>query len=55
MSYCQDFVKNFERNYGSEAVTPNIHLHVHLTDCIRDFGPVYSFWLLSFEHCNGNQ
>ena len=49
------FCKEFERNYGSEAVTPNMHLHVHLTDCIRDFGPVYSFWLYCFEHCNGNQ
>ena len=30
-----------------------MHLHAHLADCIRDFGPVYSFWLFSFERLNG--
>ena len=28
-------------------------LHTHLVDCILDFGPVYSFWLFSFERHNG--
>ena len=31
----------------------NMHLHGHLTACIRDFGPVYSFWCFSFERLNG--
>ena len=31
----------------------NMHLHGHLTACIRDFGPVYSFWCFGFEHLNG--
>ena len=30
-----------------------MHLHYHLKDCILDFGPVYSFWLFSFERLNG--
>ena len=30
-----------------------MHLHAHLMDCILDFGPVYSFWLFSFERLNG--
>ena len=47
------FCKEFERIYGSDAVTPNMHLHMHLADCIRDFGPVYGFWLFSFERYNG--
>lgn len=34
-------------------MTPNLHLHTHLVDCILDFGPVYSFWLFSFEWYNG--
>ncbi len=33
--------------------TINMHLHGHLTECIRDFGPVYSFWCFAFERMNG--
>jgi hypothetical protein len=28
-------------------------LHTHVVDCIKDYGPVYSFWLFSFERYNG--
>lgn len=31
----------------------NLHLHGHLSACVRDFGPVYSFWLFSYERMNG--
>ena len=31
----------------------NMHLHGHLKQCVLDFGPVYSFWLFSFERMNG--
>lgn len=31
-----------------------MHLHCHLASCVRDFGPVYSFWLFSFERYNGH-
>ncbi|CAC5425177.1 unnamed protein product [Mytilus coruscus] len=48
------FCKEFEAKYGKERVTPNMHLHYHLSDCIRDYGPVYSFWLFSFERYNGH-
>ena len=30
-----------------------MHLHTHILDCILDYGPVYSFWLFSFERYNG--
>lgn len=30
-----------------------MHLHSHVVDCIMDYGPVYSFWLFSFERYNG--
>ena len=43
----------FESLHGSEIVTPNMHLHTHLLDCIKDYGPIYSFWLFSFERYNG--
>ena len=48
-----DFCQRFENMHGATFVTPNIYLHGHLRDCILDFGPVYSFWLLSFERQNG--
>ena len=47
------FCRTVERLYGKEAITPNMHLHCHLAECIRDFGPIYSFWLFSFERYNG--
>ena len=42
-----------EENYGSEFITPNIHLLLHITECCRDYGPVYLFWCYSFERMNG--
>ena len=42
-----------EENYGQEAITPNIHLSLHLVECCRDYGPLYSFWCYSFERMNG--
>ena len=39
--------------YGKEKVTPNMHLHLHLKDCLLDFGHIYSFWHFCFERCNG--
>lgn len=30
-----------------------MHLHCHLIDIVRDYGPIYSFWLFSFERYNG--
>jgi len=52
-SHLLNFCKGFEQLYGKHRVTPNMHLHTHLVDCILDFGPVYSFWLFSFERYNG--
>ena len=36
-----------------ESSTMNIHLHGHLTECIRNYGPVYSFWCFAYERMNG--
>ena len=47
------FCKTFEELYGSENTTPNMHLHLHMKECLEDFGPVYGFWLFSFERYNG--
>jgi hypothetical protein len=42
-----------EENYGPELITSNIHLSLHLVECCRDYGPLYSFWCYSFERMNG--
>lgn len=47
------FCQRFETIYGREAVTPNMHMHGHLAECILDYGTMSSFWLLSFEQYNG--
>lgn len=52
-SLLKTFCVKFERIYGAERVTPNMHMHTHLCECVLDFGPVYAFWLFSFERYNG--
>ncbi|XP_070568393.1 uncharacterized protein [Ptychodera flava] len=47
------FCHNFEKLYGELSVTPNMHIHGHLLECVKDYGPVYGFWCFSFERCNG--
>ena len=47
------FCNEAEKLYGSEFVSPNMHLHCHLQQSIRDYGSIYGFWLFSFERFNG--
>ena len=47
------FCCQYQHIYGGDAVTPNIHMHCHLLECVRDYGPMNSFWLFSFERYNG--
>ena len=48
-SFLRQFCIQFQNLYGNDRVTPNMHLHCHIKECIFDYGPVYSFWLFSFE------
>ena len=48
MNFCECFLSV----YGKSLLTPNIHLHGHLASFIKDFGPVYSFWLFPYERLN---
>ena len=48
-----NFCTSFQELYGEELVTPNMHLHCHLAECLLDYGPVFSFWCFSFERYNG--
>src|SRR6266542_2278297 len=49
----EDIAHLIENTYGPEFITSNIHLALHIADCCSDYGPVYSFWLFSFERLNG--
>ena len=44
------FCRHMERLFGKNYITPNMHLHCHLVDCILDYGPLHSF---AFERFNG--
>ena len=48
-----DFLREYERLNGNTAITPNMHLHLHLKECVQDYGSIYGFWLFSFERYNG--
>ncbi|KAI7861197.1 hypothetical protein K492DRAFT_116211, partial [Lichtheimia hyalospora FSU 10163] len=47
------FFKGCVRLYGEDFITPNMHLHGYLKETIEDFGPIYGYWLFSFERYNG--
>ena len=48
-----NFCRAVEQIYGNSRITPNMHMHAHLANCILDYGPIYSFWLFSFERYHG--
>ena len=47
--YCQ----GFEELYGKENCVPNMHMSLHIKNCVLDYGPTYAFWCFSFERFNG--
>ena len=49
----KDMAHLIENTYGPEFITSNIHLALHIPDCCRDYGPIYSYWLFPFERLNG--
>lgn len=51
--FLQQFCRKYQELCGSEECTPNMHMHLHLKECILDYGPVYSFWCFAFERFNG--
>ena len=48
-----NFLKKFCISFENLYVTINMHLHGHLVSCVRQYGPLYNFWLFSFERYNG--
>ncbi len=48
-----EFCKHFESLYGTEHCTPNMHMSLHLKECLLNFGPLPAFWCFAFERFNG--
>lgn len=40
-------------DYGDRFCTTNMHMHIHLPQFCRDYGPLYAFWCFAFERYNG--
>ena len=51
--YLVQFCKLFQDLYGASVCTPNMHLHLHLKECLLNYGPVHGFWCYGFERFNG--
>lgn len=47
------FCKHTERLYGTNIITPNMHFHTHIKECIAGYGLLHGFWLFAFERYNG--
>ena len=47
------FCRRVQSIFGEAIITPNMHLHCHLRQCMEDYGPFHTFWLFSFETYNG--
>ena len=52
-AYLTQFCNLFKKLYGAKYCTANLHMHLHLRECLLDYGPVFSFWCFSFERYNG--
>ncbi|KIJ09903.1 hypothetical protein PAXINDRAFT_86790 [Paxillus involutus ATCC 200175] len=48
----QEYLLEYKKMYGTESMKPNFHWAVHLTQQIRDYGPVYNFWAFLSERLN---
>ncbi|OAD74573.1 hypothetical protein PHYBLDRAFT_167977 [Phycomyces blakesleeanus NRRL 1555(-)] len=51
--FLQEFCTECQHIYTPTILICNMHLHLHLHKTIRDFGPVYEYWLFGFERYNG--
>lgn len=47
------FVMNYEKFYGVNHMTYNVHLLTHLPDCVLENGPLWAYSNFHFESNNG--
>lgn len=54
---CEDdlkaFVSHYQMLYGKKRMVYNVHLLLHIVDCVRFFGPLWTFSLFPYESMNG--
>ena len=51
--YLTDFCCGLQAYFGPEVCTINMHMHLHLRQCLLDYGPIYGFWCFPYERYNG--
>lgn len=47
------FCQAMEYVYDPTALTPNMHMHLHVRESLKDFGPACASWVFAFERYNG--
>ena len=47
------FVKDFQRYYGIENMSFNVHQLLHACDCVLNWGPLWAYSAYGFEDLNG--
>lgn len=47
------FVIDIDKLYGSQHVSYNVHLLMHISDCVRNWGMVWNYSNFMFENYNG--
>lgn len=52
-TYLRQFCSSFEELYGRRFMTLNIHNLLHLPNCVRNLGPLWTSSCFSFEDVNG--
>lgn len=45
----EKFCLQVENHYGKAFCVPNLHMCLHIKECVEAFGPIYAFWCYSFE------
>ena len=40
-------------HFCKKVESPNMHHHLHISECVENYGSVYGFWLFGFERYNG--
>lgn len=48
-----NFCTGMKKLHGKQFLTCNMHRHCYLHSVLLDYGPVFGFWLFSFERYNG--
>ena len=51
--HLEDFGRGISDLFGAPAVTPNMHMQMHLTEAVKEYGPLYALWLFAFERYKG--